>query len=56
MTMIIGWLLLVWSITIFLILVLGWEFSVKEKILMCVGMCLFLLEISIGAFLITGGK
>jgi hypothetical protein len=56
MTMLIGWLLLTWSIAIFLILVLGWEFSAKEKFLMCVGFCLLLLAISVGAFLITGGK
>lgn len=50
MTMLIGWLLLTWSIAIFLILVLGWEFSAKEKFLMCVGFCLLLLAISVGAF------
>lgn len=56
MTMLIGWLLLTWSIAIFLILVLGWEFSGKEKFLMCVGFCFLLLVISVGVFLITGGK
>lgn len=54
MTKLIGWLILVWSITIFLVLTLEWELSAKEKFLMCIGFCLFLLAISVSAFLITG--
>lgn len=54
--MLIGWLLLTWSITFFLVLMLAWGFSVKERLLICAGICLFLLAIGVGAFLITGGK
>lgn len=56
MKYLIGWIILTWAITIFLVFVFGWELSAKEKFLMCIGFCLFLLAISVGAFLITGGE
>lgn len=53
MNIIIGFLIIEFAITGFFVFGLGYEFNLKEKILMMLGFDLFLLMITIGVVLMS---
>ena len=56
MNELIGFYLITFAVICFIVIIAGYDFSIKDKILMIIEFSMFVLIIGFGAFLITGGR